>query len=75
MTTVVQNGNLLLRNEYDDADRVIRQTLPDGRAYSFTYWVDRGQVFAVDVRDFAGLTWKINMSDSTQYTMKPLRNQ
>lgn len=76
MITVMQNGNLILRNEYDAADRVIRQTLPDGRAYTFKYSLDRaGQVVAVDVRDSAGLTWKISMSGGSQYTMKPIRNQ
>jgi YD repeat-containing protein len=76
MITVMQNGNLILRNEYDAADRVIRQTLPDGRAYTFKYWPDHaGQVVAADVQDSAGLTWKISMSGGAQYTLKPIRSQ
>jgi YD repeat-containing protein len=76
MTTVMQNGSSILTNEYDAGDRVTGQTLPDGRAYTFKYSLDRaGQVVAVDVRDSAGLTWKINMSGGSQYTMKPIRNQ
>ena len=76
MITVMQNGNLILTNEYDAADRVIRQTLPDGRAYTFKYWLDHaGQVVAADARDSAGLTWKISMSGGAQYTLKPIRGQ
>jgi YD repeat-containing protein len=75
MITVMQNGNLILSNEYDAGDRVIRQTLPDGRAYTFKYSLDdTGQVVAADVRDSAGLTWKISMSGGAQYTLKAVRN-
>ncbi len=76
MITVKQNGKLILSNEYDSGDRVVCQTLPDGRAYTFKYSLDRsGQVVAADVRDSAGLTWKINMSGGAQYTMQPVRNR
>jgi YD repeat-containing protein len=76
MTTVMQNGNLILTTEYDTGDRVIRQTLSDGRVYKFKYSLDHnGRVVEVEVRDSAGLTWKITMSGDTQYTMKAARNQ
>jgi YD repeat-containing protein len=76
MIAVMQNGNPILSNEYDAGDRVIRQTLPDGRAYTFKYSLDHaGQVVAADVRDSAGLTWKISMSGGAQYTLKPVRSQ
>jgi YD repeat-containing protein len=76
MITVMENGNLILRNEYDAGDRVIRQTLPDGRAYTIKYSLDHvGQVVAADVQDSAGLTWKISMSGGAQYTLKPIRSQ
>ena len=76
MVTVMQNGNLILTNEYDAGDRVARQTLPDGRAYTFKYLLDHsGQVVAAEVLDSAGLTWKISMSGDAQYTLKPVRSQ
>lgn len=76
MIAVMQNGNPILRNEYDAGDRVVRQTLSDGRAYTFKYSLDHtGQVVAADVYDSAGLTWKISMSGGAQYTLKPIRSQ
>jgi YD repeat-containing protein len=76
MTEVIQNGVLILRNEYGAGDRVVRQTLPDRRTYTFRYSVDHtGQSVAADVSDSAGLTWKISMTSGTQYTFQPTRNQ
>ncbi|MBZ5546939.1 MAG: hypothetical protein LAO22_03110 [Acidobacteriia bacterium] len=76
MIAVMQDGKLILSNEYDARDRVIRQTLSDGRAYTFKYSLDHaGRVVAADVRDSAGLTWKISMSGGAQYTMEPVRGR
>jgi YD repeat-containing protein len=75
MITVTENGKFILGNEYDAGDRVIRQTLPDRRTYTFKYSLDHsGQVVAADVRDSAGITWKISMSGGAQYTLKAVRN-
>ena len=76
MTKVTQNGEVILSNDYDAGDRVIRQALPDGRAYTFKYLLDHsGRVAATDVYDSAGLTWKISMSGGAQYTMEPVRSR
>jgi|SRR5271166_322058 len=76
MITVAQNGNLVVSNEYDARDRVIRQTLPDGRTYTFEYSLDQtGQPVAAEVHDSAGLAWKIDMRSKTQYTLQPTRNR
>jgi YD repeat-containing protein len=74
MTNVIQNGVLILRNQYGAGDRVVRQILPGGRTYTFKYPVDHtGQSVAADVFDSAGLTWKISMTSGTQYTFQSTR--
>ena len=76
MTAVAQDGTVILSNEYDVGDRVITQNLTGGRSYTFHYFLDSGgRVVGVDVRDSAGLTWKISMSGGAQYTMQPVRNR
>jgi YD repeat-containing protein len=71
-----QSENLVLTNEFDGADRVVRQTLPDGHMYTFKYSFDReGKVGGIDVVDSAGLTWKMSMIFGGQYTLKPVRNK
>ena len=75
MIGVMQNGNLMLGNAYDAGDRVIRQTLPKGRAYTFNYSLDpAGRVVAAEVHDSAGLAWTISFSDGAQYTLKTIRS-
>lgn len=74
MTTIMQDGIAVLRNEYDEGSRVTRQTFADGRAYTFRYSLDRkGEAAAVDVRDSAGLTLRVQLSEH-QYTVQPVRN-
>jgi YD repeat-containing protein len=76
LIAVTQNGRLILSIEYDAADRVIRENLPEGRAYTFKYWLGReGQVVGTDVQDSTGLTWRVSMSGDVQYTLKPVRNK
>jgi len=76
MTEVIEDGKVILSNAYDAGERVVTQNLPDGRCYMFHYFLDPGgRVVGVDVRDSAGLTWKISMSGGSQYTMQSVRNQ
>lgn len=75
MTGVLQDGNSILQNEYDEGSRVIRQTLPGGRTYTFNYTLDRkGEPVAVEVRDSGGLTLQIQLSQG-QYTMQAFANR
>ena len=74
MTAVMQNGSLILQNEYDEGSRIVRQTLSDGRTYTFKYFLDRkGEAAAVDISDSGGLTLKVQLSQS-QYTVQPVAN-
>jgi YD repeat-containing protein len=75
MTAVTQNGNQILQNEYDEGSRVVRQTLADGRTYTFKYLFDRrGEAVAVDIHDSGGLTLQVQLNQH-QYTVQPVRNR
>jgi YD repeat-containing protein len=74
MTAAMQNGSPILQNEYDKGNRVIRQTLSDGRTYTFNYILDsKGESAAVDIRDSGGLTLKVQIRER-QFTVQPVAN-
>ena len=57
MTTVTdERGVRFLTNEYDDSDRVTRQTLTDGAVYTFAYTADvQGRIVQTDVTNPRGM--------------------
>lgn len=57
MTTITdERGIVFVNNEYGVGDRVVRQTLPDGAVYAFSYTTDaQGRVVQTDVTNPRGM--------------------
>ena len=76
MTGIAVDGKPVVTVQFDSNDRVKSLALPDGRRYSFRYDPGRkGYAGAVEVADSQGLTWKIQMSGASQYTVQPVRGR
>ena len=67
--SILHNGSLLLRADYNENDRVTRVVLGNGRVYSFTYTPDDGSgISTIDVRDSRGPSMRFDLVSPTRYT-------
>jgi YD repeat-containing protein len=68
MTKVFENGGLVVTNEYDDDDRVTKQTHPDGGLYTFNYTLAGGNITETSMTapNSATTTWRF-VEDSGAY--------
>ncbi len=44
MTAVEQDGKEVVRNQYDDSNRIVRQILADGSVYRYDYQLKNGNI-------------------------------
>ena len=66
--SILHNGSLLLRADYNENDRVTRVVLANGRVYSFAYTRnDRSSISSVAVRDTAGTSIRFDLIGPTRY--------
>ncbi len=77
MTTVTENGNLVVTNEYDTNNRVSSQTHPDGGTYAFSYTMGGGNITETSMTapNSAVTTWRFYDDDGNYrngYIMKKI---
>ena len=66
--SILHNGSLLLRADYNENDRVTRVVLGNGRVYSFTYTPnDNSGISTIAVRDSAGPSIRFDLIGPARY--------